>query len=90
VLDAPYLPEPDGPPPSVTLWRGRDAQPVVVASVDQYHAEVENLTSVILDGAPPLLDLASSRGNVAALVALEGVARTNAGLASMHRDGRID
>ena len=85
VLDAPFLPEPDGPPPSVTLWRGRQAQPVEVASIDQYHAEVENLTAAILDGATPLLDLASSRGNVATLEALEDLARAHAGLEATDR-----
>ena len=88
VLEAPFLPEPDGPPPSVTLWRGRDATAVEVASLDQYHAEVENLTSVILDGATPLLDLPSSRGNVATLVALERLARADAGLAPANRDAQ--
>jgi hypothetical protein len=59
----------------VTLWRGRDSTPIEVASVDQYHAEVEDLMSVILDGTKPRLDLASSRGNVASLVALDRAAR---------------
>jgi predicted dehydrogenase len=75
VLDAPFLPEPDGPPPSVTIWRGRAASPVEVPSVDQYHAEVEDLMSVILDGGQQRLTLASSRGNVATLVALDRAAR---------------
>jgi xylose dehydrogenase (NAD/NADP) len=77
VLDAPFLPEPEGPPPSVTLWRGRQATPVEVLSIDQYHAEVEDLMSVILDGTEPRLTLASSRGNVATLVALDRSARTS-------------
>jgi xylose dehydrogenase (NAD/NADP) len=75
VLDAPFLPEPDGPPPSVTMWRGRAASPIEVPSVDQYHAEVEDLMSVILGGGEPRLTLASSRGNVATLVALDRAAR---------------
>jgi xylose dehydrogenase (NAD/NADP) len=75
VLDAPFLPEPDGPPPSVVMWRGRDPSPVEVPSVDQYHAEVEDLMSAILDVAEPRLTLASSRGNVATLVALDRAAR---------------
>jgi xylose dehydrogenase (NAD/NADP) len=76
VLDAPFLPEPDGPPPSVTLWRGREATPLEVPSIDQYLAEVEDLMSVVLDGTEPQLTLASSRGNVATLVALDRTART--------------
>jgi len=79
VLDAPFLPEPDGPPPSLTLWRGRASSAVEVPSVDQYHAEVEDLMSVILDGGKPRVTLASSRGNVATLVALDRAARTGEG-----------
>jgi predicted dehydrogenase len=75
VMDAPFLPEPDGPAPSVTMWRGREATPIEVPSIDQYHAEVEDLMSAILDGTPPRLTLASSRGNVATLVALDRNAR---------------
>jgi D-xylose 1-dehydrogenase (NADP+, D-xylono-1,5-lactone-forming) len=75
VLDAPFLPEPDGPPPTVVRWRGRDPSPVLVQSIDQYSAEVEDLMSVILDGSQPRLTLASSRGNVATLVALDRAAR---------------
>ncbi|HEY4632651.1 MAG TPA: Gfo/Idh/MocA family oxidoreductase [Candidatus Limnocylindrales bacterium] len=75
VLDAPFLPEPDGPPPSVTMWRGRDATAIEVPSIDQYGAEVEDLTAAILDGATPRLSLASSRGNIATLVELDRVAR---------------
>jgi len=75
VLDAPFLPEPDGPPPSVTMWLGGAASPVEVPSVDQYHAEVEDLMSVIVGGGEPRLTLASSRGNVATLVALDRAAR---------------
>ena len=40
VLDAPFLPEPDGPAPTLTLWRGRQATPLAVPSLDQYAAEV--------------------------------------------------
>ena len=75
VLDAPFLPEPDGPPPSLTLRRGRTATAVDVPSIDQYHAEVEDLTSVILDGAEPRVSLAFSRGGIATLVALDAAAR---------------
>ena len=50
--------------------------------MDQYHEEVEDLMSVILDGRAPRLDLASSRGNVATLVALDQAARDNVAMAS--------
>jgi predicted dehydrogenase len=76
VLDSPFLPEPDGPPPTLTMWRGRDATPIDVESIDQYGAEVENLTAAILDGTPPRVDLAFSRGTIATLVGLDRAARS--------------
>ena len=78
VLEAPFLPAPDGPPPSLTMWRGREATPIEVASLDQYHAEVEDLTAAILDGSPPRVDLAFSRGTIDTLVELDRSARANA------------
>ena len=80
VLDAPFLPEPDGPPPRVTMWRGRESTPVPVDSLDQYAAEVEDLTGVILDGRVPHVTLESSRGNTATLVELDRLARASAGI----------
>ena len=79
VLDAPFLPEPDGPPPTMTMWRGRAASPNDVPTVDQYLAEVDDLAAAILDGTPPRIDLAFSRGTIAALVELDSAARLNAG-----------
>jgi xylose dehydrogenase (NAD/NADP) len=75
VLSSPFLPEPDGPPPSLTLWRGRDATRIEVASVDQVRAEVDDLCAAILDGTPPRVDLAFSRGTIATLVELDRAAR---------------
>ncbi len=80
VLDAPFLCAPDGPRPTVTMWRDGEGMPVDVPSVDQYALEVEDLTAVILDGRAPHLTLGSSRGNVATLAALDRLARANAGL----------
>jgi xylose dehydrogenase (NAD/NADP) len=80
VLDSPFVPAPDGRPPSLAMWRGREATRIDVASVDQYGAEVEDLTAAILDGTPPRVDLAFSRGTIATLVDLDGAARVNAGL----------
>jgi predicted dehydrogenase len=80
VLDSPFLPAPDGPPPSLVVWRGREATRLDVPAVDQYHLEVEDLTAAILDGARPRIDLRSSRGNIATLVELDRTARLNAGL----------
>ena len=80
VLEVPFVPEPDGPPPSLTMWRGREGARIDVASVDQYVLEVEDLTAAILDRALPRVDLAFSRGSIAALVDLDRAARVAAGL----------
>jgi len=80
VLDCPFLTAPDGPPPSLTLWRGGEATRVDVAPVDQVLAEVEDLTAAILDGTTPRVDLAFSRGSIATLIRLDRAARANAGL----------
>ncbi len=42
-----------------------------------YHHEVESMVASILDGAPPVISLDDSRGNVATLVALYASAREN-------------
>jgi D-xylose 1-dehydrogenase (NADP+, D-xylono-1,5-lactone-forming) len=78
VLDSPFLPEPDGPAPSLTMWRGRVSNRIEVQSIDQYRAEVDDLTAAILDGAPPRVDLAFSRGTVATIVELSRAARSAA------------
>jgi len=80
VLDAPFLTDPDGPPPSLTRWSGQNASPIPVPTVDQVHLEVEDLTSAIIDGSPPRIDLSWSRGTIATLVHLDRTARANAGL----------
>lgn len=76
VLDSPFLPEPDGPPPSLTMWRGRESAIIEVPSIDQYGAEVDDLTAAILDGTPPRVDLPFSRGTIATLVDLHRAARS--------------
>ncbi len=58
VVEHPFLPEPDGPPPVMTILRDGVAEPVAVASIDQYRAEVDDLQAAILDGTPPRVDLA--------------------------------
>jgi D-xylose 1-dehydrogenase (NADP+, D-xylono-1,5-lactone-forming) len=80
VLDSPFVPAPDGPQPSVTMWRGREASAIEVGSLDQYVAEVDDLTTAILDGVPPRVDLRFSRGSIATLAELDRTARQNAGL----------
>jgi D-xylose 1-dehydrogenase (NADP+, D-xylono-1,5-lactone-forming) len=75
VVDHPFLPEPDGPPPSLAILRSGTREPIAVPSIDQYRAEVDDLQAAILDGAPPRVDLAFSRGSIATLVALDRAAR---------------
>lgn len=82
VLTVPFLPAPEGPPPSLVMWRGREATTVEVESVDQYAAEVADLTAAILDGTPPRIALAFSRGTIATLVALDRAARAGTAGAS--------
>jgi predicted dehydrogenase len=79
VVDHPFLPEPDGPPPSVMVHRDGVASPIDVASLDQYRAEVDDLQAAILDGTQPRVDLAFSRGSIATLVELDRVARSGVG-----------
>jgi predicted dehydrogenase len=79
-LSAPFLTDPDGPPPSLIRWDGSAATAIDVPAVDQYGLEVEDLTAAILDGTSPLVDIAFSRGTIAALVALDAAARSAAGL----------
>ena len=81
VLDHPFLTAPDGPPPSLVLWRDGAATRVEVAAVDQYAAEVDDLTAAILDGTEPRVSLLFSRGSIAVLADLDRAARTSAGLA---------
>ena len=76
VLESPFVPAPDGPRPVVTLWRGRAHERINVPSVDQYHAEVEDLIGAILDGTPPRVSLDFSRGTIATLVDLDRAARS--------------
>ncbi|HEX7474270.1 MAG TPA: Gfo/Idh/MocA family oxidoreductase [Candidatus Limnocylindrales bacterium] len=78
VLENPFLSEPYGPPAILTMRRDDASSPVDVASVDQVQAEVDDLAAAILDGTPPRVDLAFSRGNVATLVDLDRAARANA------------
>ena len=78
-VEHPFLPEPYGPPPSVTITRDGVTSRVEVESVDEYRAEVDDLQAAILDGTPPRVDLAFSRGGIATLVELDRVARIGAG-----------
>ena len=55
---------------------------VDVPAVDQYAAEVDDLTAAILDGVEPRVSLAFSRGSIGTLADLDRAARTDAGLAA--------
>ena len=79
VIDHPFLPEPDGPPPRMAIRRGPAVETIEVESVDDYRAEVDDLQAAILDGTTPRVDLAFSRGSIATLVALDRSARTSPG-----------
>ena len=86
MIDHPFLPEPDGPPPRVTIRRGLAVEDVPVDSVDAYRAEIDDLQAAILDGTPPRVDLAFSRGSIAALVALDRAARRSATTTAIEPD----
>ncbi len=75
VLDTPFLPEPYGAAATLTLWRDRTPTPIEIEQADQVRLEVEDLTAAIIDGTPPRVDLAFSRGTIASLVALDQAAR---------------
>jgi xylose dehydrogenase (NAD/NADP) len=75
VVDHPFLPEPDGPPASLRIIRGGVEELVRVESIDDYRAEVDDLQAAILDGTPPRVTLAFSRGGIATLAELDRVAR---------------
>ena len=80
VVHSPFLPEPDGPAPVLTIHRDGREERVEVASIDQYRAEVDDLAAAILDRTPPRVDLAFSRGGIATLVALDRAARLAEGI----------
>jgi D-xylose 1-dehydrogenase (NADP+, D-xylono-1,5-lactone-forming) len=75
VVHHPFLPDPDGPLPRLTILRDGAEEEVPVPSVDDYRAEVDDLQSAILDSTEPRVDLAFSRGSIATLVALDRAAR---------------
>jgi xylose dehydrogenase (NAD/NADP) len=88
VLDHPFLPAPDGPAPRMTIRRGEATETIEVESIDDYRAEVDDLHSAILDGTPPRVDLAFSRGGIATLEALDRSARAAAGVPPLGQSSR--
>jgi predicted dehydrogenase len=81
VIEHPFLPEPDGPPPGMTILRDGEVEIVQVESIDDYRAEVDDLQAAILDGTEPRVSIAFSRGGVATLAALDRAARSSVGAA---------
>jgi predicted dehydrogenase len=75
VIEHPFLPEPDGPPPEMSIRRDGAVERIEVRSIDQYRAEVDDLQAAILDGTQPRVDLAFSRGSIATLEELDRMAR---------------
>jgi predicted dehydrogenase len=69
----PWKPDPRTP---MVLERGDMREEVPAPDADRYLLEIEDLAAGILDGRPPRVSLAESRGNVAAIVALLDSART--------------
>jgi D-xylose 1-dehydrogenase (NADP+, D-xylono-1,5-lactone-forming) len=81
VIEHPFLPEPDGPPPRMTILRDGEVEVVEVESIDDYRAEVDDLAAAILDGTEPRVSLAFTRGGIATLAALDRAARSSVGAA---------
>jgi predicted dehydrogenase len=85
VVHTPFLPEPDGPPPAISLLRDGREERIDVPSIDDYRAEVDDLQAAILDGSPPRVDLTFSRGGIATLDALDRAARAADGAPAVAR-----
>ena len=72
LLEHPFLPAPDGPPPAVYARSRRRRRPPSRSSRSTSTAPRSTIcTAAILDGTPPRVDLAFSRGGIATLVELD-------------------
>ena len=60
----------------IRLARGEVLQTLVVGGGSLYLGEVQDIEATVLDGRPPQVSLADSRGTVAALVAIQQAARS--------------
>lgn len=60
---------------SLQLVRGDSVETIAVADQELYRGEVEDMADAVLEGRPPRVSLAESRGNVATLLALRRAAR---------------
>lgn len=67
-----YVPTPFKPArrESISLQRENLTETIVIEGGELYSGEVEDMEGAILDGKPPRISLADSRGNVATIVAL--------------------
>ena len=72
-IDTPFKP---GDAPEIRLARGEVLQTLVVGGGSLYLGEVQDIEATVLDGRPPQVSLADSRGTVAALVAIQQAARS--------------
>jgi D-xylose 1-dehydrogenase (NADP+, D-xylono-1,5-lactone-forming) len=61
---------------SIVLTRGDAVEPLAIEGQALYAGEIEDFADAVLNGQPPRVSLAESRGNVAALVALYESARS--------------
>ena len=72
-IDTPFKP---GAEAELRLTRGDLRETIVVRGEPLYLGEVEDLEAAALDGRPPRVSLADTRGNVAALAAIHEAAST--------------
>jgi D-xylose 1-dehydrogenase (NADP+, D-xylono-1,5-lactone-forming) len=72
-IDTPFKP---GAAAEIRLARGDLQETIAVAGESLYLGEVQDLEAAVLDGRPPRVTLADSRGTVAALLAIHEAARS--------------
>lgn len=72
-VSRPYKPPVEG---DIELIRGDDVRRLTTSAQELYVGEVEDLNAAVLDGTRPVISLADSRANTAAIVALHASARS--------------
>jgi xylose dehydrogenase (NAD/NADP) len=72
-IDTPFKP---GAEAEIRLTRGDRQETVTVAGEPLYLGEIEDLEAAVLDGRPPRVSLADTRGNVATLAAIHAAAQS--------------
>ena len=73
IIPNPYIP---GPNRTLYLTRNGKTDRITVKGPDTYISEVEDMADAILLGKPPVVSLAESRANIAAILALFESAKT--------------